>query len=137
MRGPFCCLLRDGPLASMPDRFPKDHTHTGAGTSCTHTDKQTHRTHTQTRARTYSSNPHLPHTPPTRRNQPEVCHWNCAQLANALLAAELVGLDEAQAVVGEYAEVGAQGVAETSLIAGSVFGLIFEATACVPVFEFC
>lgn len=39
------------------------------------------------------------------RNQPEICQWNCAQLANALLAAELVGKEEAEEVLRGYAEV--------------------------------
>ncbi|KAI8475947.1 MAG: hypothetical protein J3K34DRAFT_453224 [Monoraphidium minutum] len=39
------------------------------------------------------------------RNQPEMAQWNCAQLANALLAAELVGKEEAEEVLREYAEV--------------------------------
>ena len=34
-----------------------------------------------------------------------MCQWNCAQLANALLAAELVGKEEAEGVMREYAEV--------------------------------
>lgn len=32
----------------------------------------------------------------TFRNQPEICNWNMAQLANALLAAELMPLVRAQ-----------------------------------------
>jgi hypothetical protein len=41
----------------------------------------------------------------TRRNQPEICQWNCAQLANSLLAAGLVEKEEAEEVLGEYAAV--------------------------------
>lgn len=39
------------------------------------------------------------------RNQPEVCQWNCMQLANSLLAADLVGKEEAEGVLKEFAEV--------------------------------
>jgi hypothetical protein len=46
----------------------------------------------------------MPHRTP-RRNQPEICQWNCAQLANALLAAELVGKEDAEQVMREYADV--------------------------------
>ena len=42
---------------------------------------------------------------PHCRNQPEVCQWNCAQLANALLAAELVGKEDAEGVLKEFSEV--------------------------------
>lgn len=38
------------------------------------------------------------------RNQPEVCQWNLAQLGSSLLAAGLVGKEEAEGVMREYAD---------------------------------
>lgn len=39
------------------------------------------------------------------RNQPEACQWNCIMLANALFSAGLVGKEEAEEVLGQFAEV--------------------------------
>ncbi|CAL8469913.1 g9455 [Coccomyxa elongata] len=40
----------------------------------------------------------------TYRAQPGIGHWNCAQLANALIAAGLVPLEKAQPIVDAYAD---------------------------------
>jgi uncharacterized protein YdiU (UPF0061 family) len=50
--------------------------------------------------------PPLPTTTAAYRQQPEVCQWNLAQLANALLAAGLAGQEALeQALADEYAGV--------------------------------
>ncbi len=38
------------------------------------------------------------------RNQPHICQWNCAQLANALIAADLLTAEEAQGALEQYAD---------------------------------